>query len=410
MNDQSSETNLPLQVQRHERVSRIEAALKQENLAAVICSHQLNVLMLTGYWPVIGTAVAIVTAEPRVILLVPKDEEELAKAGWADEIHTFQPASLQTLENAPDALSATLKKVLPSLGQQHQRIGYEAGSVHLPVSYVSLYAYGNRLPAVWQDTLPSVRMVPGDDLLQALRMRLTHWELERLRCACSIAMEAYEEGAAKLRSGISECEAVLPFYQALLANAQRHGVKRADGFLYCMSGPNSAQAYAAYQRTRDRQLQHGDLVLVHCNSYVDGYWTDLTRTYILGEADAKVRHLYACITEARQAAFAVISPGVKAADVDRAARDVIVKCGYGDAFKHATGHGVGFSAIDHAERPRIHPCSTDILEPGMVFNVEPGIYLENYGGIRDCNLVAVTDNGYGLLSPFQLDGDMQCHL
>jgi Xaa-Pro aminopeptidase len=84
---------------------------------------------------------------------------------------------------------------------------------------------------------------------------------------------------------------------------------------------------------------------------------------------------------------------------------VLAKSGYGGAFKHATGHGVGFGAIDHAERPCIHPRSTDVLESGMVFNIEPGVYLDGYGGVRDCNMVLVTDTACELLSPFHMTVD-----
>ncbi|HJT79488.1 MAG TPA: M24 family metallopeptidase, partial [Gemmataceae bacterium] len=88
-------------------------------------------------------------------------------------------------------------------------------------------------------------------------------------------------------------------------------------------------------------------------------------------------------------------------DVDGAARGVLRQRGYGDLFKHGTGHGVGFAAINHNARPRIHPASDDVLEAGMVFNVEPAVYVEGYGGIRHCDVVAATDTGAEVLTPFQ---------
>jgi Xaa-Pro aminopeptidase len=105
---------------------------------------------------------------------------------------------------------------------------------------------------------------------------------------------------------------------------------------------------------------------------------------------------------ARAAALSAIRPGATGAEVDRAARSVLAERGYGPEFKHPTGHGVGFAAIDHNARPRLHPKSPDVLEPGMVFNVEPGLYFED-GGMRHCDMVAVTDNGAELLTPFLCD-------
>ncbi len=106
--------------------------------------------------------------------------------------------------------------------------------------------------------------------------------------------------------------------------------------------------------------------------------------------------------EARAVALSAIAPGARAADVDRAARDVFRRYGLGESFKHSTGHGVGFAAISANARPRLHPRSPDILEQGMVFNVEPALYRSGYGGMRHCDMVAVTNRGVDLLTPFQV--------
>jgi Xaa-Pro aminopeptidase len=168
-----------------------------------------------------------------------------------------------------------------------------------------------------------------------------------------------------------------------------------------MSGPNSAEASAAYQLSRARELTDGDFALVHCNSYADGYWTDITRTFSVGEPDGRKREMYDAVFAARRAAFDSIRAGVKASDVDRAAREVLTQSGFGKQFKHGLGHGVGFAAINHNAAPRLHPESDDVLEAGMVFNVEPGIYLDGYGGLRHCDMVAVTEDGMEVLTPFQ---------
>jgi Xaa-Pro aminopeptidase/Xaa-Pro dipeptidase len=133
---------------------------------------------------------------------------------------------------------------------------------------------------------------------------------------------------------------------------------------------------------------------------VGGYWTDITRTYVMGEHTDRHQEMFRAVLEARDAALAAIRPGVKASAVDAAAREVIEKHGFRDRFKHQTGHGVGFGAIDPHALPRIHPKSDDVLETGMVFNIEPAIYREGFGGVRQCEMVAVTDSGAELLTPF----------
>jgi Xaa-Pro aminopeptidase len=170
-----------------------------------------------------------------------------------------------------------------------------------------------------------------------------------------------------------------------------------------MSGANAATAYGAYARSTFKRLDEGELVLIHCNSFVDGYWTDITRTYCLGEPDAHRRAMYEAVFAARDAALDAICVGARAADVDAAARGELRTRGFGDAFKHPTGHGVGFAAIDHGARPMLHPRSTHVLERGMVFNVEPGIYLDGEAGLRHCDVIALEDDGPRVLTPFHDD-------
>ncbi len=200
--------------------------------------------------------------------------------------------------------------------------------------------------------------------------------------------------------GLSETEVALRFRDCLTGETGTQGIQRADGFVFCMSEKNSAEACGAYARSRAKIIAPCEFILIHCNSYVDGYWTDITRTYFLGRPDSRQLSIYDAILQARQATLKSIRPGVKAADVDRAARQALKTKGFEKEFRHSTGHGVGFDAIDANARPRLHPKSEDILQPGMVFNVEPAIYIEGYGGVRHCDMVAVSATGAQLLTPF----------
>jgi Xaa-Pro dipeptidase len=145
-------------------------------------------------------------------------------------------------------------------------------------------------------------------------------------------------------------------------------------------------------------LQVCDLALIHVNSTVNGYWTDVTRTYSVEIPTSEGKRVLTAIQVARSAALDKIRPGVLARDVDHAARKVLEEGGSGKAFRHPLGHGVGFSAFDHSAKPCLSPYSKDVLEPGMIFNVEPGIYLENRLGARHCDMVEVTSDGYRVLT------------
>jgi Xaa-Pro aminopeptidase len=262
------------------------------------------------------------------------------------------------------------------------------------------------LPTVIRNAAPGITIIPADDIMDRLRSTLTLVELEKLRKSCRAAQSAFESACEHIQEFAPEIEIANKFRGPLSVRpiTRSDGV-RADGYVYVMSGPNSARAYAAYARSQSRNIVRGDLILVHCNSHVDGFWTDITRTYSLGEPSPEWKQAREAIFAAREAALSKIVPGVKASAIDFAARAELTARGYGPNFKHSTGHGVGFAAFDPNTMPRIHPASPDILREGMAFNIEPGIYIDGLGGMRHCDIVAVTSNGYELLTPFQTTPD-----
>lgn len=387
----------------HERIKKLSSAISGNGLEAIVGSLPKNVLLLSGYWPVTGTSVAIALADGSVHLIVPEDEEELARTCGAN-LHTYKPASLDNLTTAAEAVREPLESLRPKLGEA--RIAMESGEDSEPASYAAMHLFQNSLAESLKSVFPNSHFIAGGDLLKKLRATKTEAETGRLRTACHLAQFGFEGGAALLREGLPEIMAAQLFRDRIKrARIDCSEVQREEDFLWVMSGVNSAKAHGAYARSRTKKIENGDLILVHCNSTVDGYWTDITRTYSLGKPDDKRRRMYDAIFEARSAAFEAIAPGRKAADVDHAARGVLERHGFGKEFKHSTGHGTGFGAISPDALPRLHPKSPDVLETGMVFNVEPAIYFEGFGGIRHCDMVAVTENGYELLTPFQTGRD-----
>jgi Xaa-Pro aminopeptidase len=385
-----------------ERIIRVQGALQEAGLDALVCTLPANVLLLSGYWPVVGTAVAAATRDGRIALMVPEDERDLAERGWATDVRTFQPGSLARLIMPAEAVREPLARLLRDLGVAGGRIAYEAGDAFEPSTYAAMYLFGAAGANILTTAAPSATLVSGAVPLSRLHAVMTTEEVGRVRLACAIAAGAFAEGARAIRPGRRE-SAVAAEYQTLLSThaLNREDVGRGGAFPYCMSGPNAALAGAAYARTRARELGVGDLVLVHCNSYIDGYWTDITRTYCLGEPDERQRAMYAAVFEARTAALAAIRPGARGSDVDRAARDVLTSQGFGRQFTHGLGHNVGFSAISTEFPPRLHPASGDRLEVGMTFNVEPAIYIEGYGGMRHCDVVTLGAGGAEVLTAFQ---------
>ncbi len=386
-----------------ERFERNRQILMEEGLDALICSLPINVLLLSGYWSVMGTSLAIFTKDGKLTLLVPEDELHLAEKGWADEIKTFAAGSLNELRSISEVIKKPLKKVTGKLGiRKGSRIGIEDAALSEPATYAAMNIFGTSFRDLVEEAAVGAELADASNLLTQLCSVLTKTEIGRVKTACAIAARAFESGAETIGAGLSETEVAAEFRHDLSVLGKNfNSVNRAGGFTFCMSGENSYEAFAAFQRSRRRRLSSGDLALVHCNSYADGFWTDISRTFCLGEPSKQQQKMYEAVFAARDESVKAIHPGVRASEVDRAARDVLTQKGFGKKFKHGLGHGVGFHAIDHNAQPRLHPVSPDVLETGMVFNVEPAIYIEDFGGIRQCEMVAVTENGAEILTPFQ---------
>jgi Xaa-Pro aminopeptidase len=153
------------------------------------------------------------------------------------------------------------------------------------------------------------------------------------------------------------------------------------------SGPNGANPHHG---AGDREIAPGDLVVLDFGGALDGYGSDITRTVAVGEPTARAREVYEVVRAAQQAGVEAVAPGVPCEEVDRAARAVIEAAGYGELFFHRTGHGIG---VTGHEPPYIVAGETAPLEPGMVFSVEPGIYVPGELGVRIEDIVAVTEDG-----------------
>ncbi len=382
---------------RHDVIRR---ALEQTNWDLLACSMPSNVLLLSGYWPAAGYSVAVASREGQIILIVPEDEDELAEHSWADEIATYCPVPLDQVLTAEEPVFGTFAKMKKKLGFMGDRIGFEQAEAFEPAGYAPNLFRGSAARLL-RRIFPSAALVPADELLAQIRSIKTAAEIEHIRAACVIAEQAFLHGSHLLRAGLTEAQIAAVFRGPLSSClAEYKHINRCDGFTYCMSGPNAAQAYGPYSRSRSRKIELGDLVIVRCHSYADGYWADTTRTYHVGPIEQRKQQMFDAVFAARDAVLAGIRPGVRGAELDRIARRLFESHGFGAAFRHPTGHGAGFGALDYTARPRLHPKSDDVLEAGMIVKIEPGVYLEECGGVRKSDMVAVTENGAEVLTPF----------
>lgn len=382
------------------RQAQTLAAIANSKHDALLCSSATEVLLLTGYWPVMSASVAIFSAAGQVQILLPEDEVDLAQKTSSATLVPYKPAGLHTLESPIELLRDPLHGVLKSMGLEKAAIGLQLHQGVQPSSYAVANEFRTSLPALLGKLFPAASFTSCDELLETMKAVKTARELDILRISSKIASAGFAKAATCIQTGMREAEVSALVQSAFEQAPEAEALQRSYGYYFCMSGPNSAKAAAAYARTRQRVIEQGDLVMIHANSCADGYWTDITRTYTAGEPSARQHDIRCALNEARTAGLRAIRPGVTGAEVDHAVRTMMDAHGLGKAFKHAAGHGVGFAAANPNGRPRIHPKSLDVLESGMTFNLEPAAYFDGYGGMRHCDVVAVTADGVEVITKF----------
>jgi Xaa-Pro dipeptidase len=235
-----------------------------------------------------------------------------------------------------------------------------------------------------QSSLPYSTFDDADALFAELRMYKDEIEFNFLQEAVDMAQDAMRLLLQEIKVGMTEKEIA----SMLVQNSFKLGSEAELPFSPIVaSGPNSANPHAT---PTDRKIQHGDLLLIDWGVNVNGYFSDLTRTFSIGDPSPQQTEIYNIVHEANQAAHAAVKPGIIAGEVDKAARDVIEQAGYGEYFITRTGHGLGMQVH---EPPYIRPDNEIILKPGMVFTIEPGIYLPDQEGVRIEDDVIVTEDG-----------------
>jgi len=236
------------------------------------------------------------------------------------------------------------------------------------------------------DALPRARRTFTDETVSYLRARKDGDEYDALKASALLNDRAMQAGFDALRPGITEreiAEAIRAFYKANGAVPMFTSV--------CFSGNGAFP----HHHTGETQLKSGDAVLIDIGARYMGYPSDMTRVGHVGAAPEKFTEIHAIVDAAVNAALDAAKPGVPARDVDKAARDVIAQAGYGDRFLHRTGHGLG---LDIHEPPYITGTSEVVLQEGMVFSIEPGIYLPDHFGIRLEEIVILRADGAEVLS------------
>lgn len=278
-------------------------------------------------------------------------------------------------------------------------VGEAAEALGLLSAHIGVEPLGMRFQeaSLIQEALPQGQLVEAGEVTVALRIRKDPREVEVMRRAVQAAEAAIQATIPKIAPGQTEQQIAGELTVQLL----RAGSESELPFSPIVaSGPNSALPHAG---ASDRRLQEGDLLLIDWGARIEGYCSDLTRMFALGDVDQELIHIHGVVKQANEAARQAVVAASSAGEVDRAARRVIEEAGYGDQFLHRTGHGIGLEAH---EAPYIRGDNDEPLGEGMAFTIEPGVYLEGRGGVRIEDNVVVTGSGVETLSSRSRDLDI----
>lgn len=355
------------------RLQRVREAMDEQNYDVLIVTDAANVDWVTGIGQLHDEE------RPHALIITPA-------------------AATVVTDSRYDEIASQL------LNSQHWRVIRHGGSLidsvvseleDASVARIALedsMSYGDYV--AWVDKLSSYEVCPARHVLEHLRWTKDAVEIEAIRRAQDITDRAFSHMVEYIEVGMSERQIAFELEFEL----RRQGAETLAFPSIVAGGPNGSLPHA---HPGERIVAEGEFVTLDFGAQYGGYCADMTRTVCVGTPSSEMSQVYETVLAAQLAAINAIGPGVVASDVDKAARQVIEDAGYGQYFGHGTGHGVGLAIH---EGPNAGPRSTDVLEPGHVITVEPGIYLPGKLGVRIEDLVVVTSDGFDNLtkSPKQL--------
>lgn len=353
------------------RPAATEHAARRGVIAALLAEHHLDALLVTAlpnvrYLAGFTGSNAMLLVFPDRALLFTDPRYAIQAAGEVD-----CPVKVSKGPIVADLAAALARRRVRRLGFERSRISFDlfdALRSHLPLK-------------------SSLEPVAG--WIERLRMRKSEREIALIRQSVETNSRAFDLAIRHLRAGMTENDLAAEIEYRM----RRLGAEKPAFDTIVAAGARSALPHASPTAVR---IKARDLVLVDMGAMQEGYASDMTRMLYFGTPGLKARRLYHAVEEAQLAALAAVRAGVQAGAVDKAARRVLRTAGFERAFVHSTGHGLG---LEIHEAPRLGKRESLVLEPGMTITIEPGAYLEGFGGVRIEDTVVVTANGCDVLTP-----------
>jgi Xaa-Pro aminopeptidase len=342
------------------RLDRLRDRFGELGVDALLVTRLPNIRYLTGF-----------TGSAALLLVLPTSATFVTDGRYGEQSRTQLGDAGVDAQIEVRITAAEQREVLARAAAGAHRIGLEDNGV--------TWAQQRELASAFAP----IELVPAGAVVEELRRVKDDGEVDRIAAACAIADDAFVSLLPRLADGPTERE----FALALEFAMRERGATHMSFDPIIAAGPNGAMPHS---RPSDRRIEPGELVVCDFGCIVDGYCSDMTRTVSVGDPGPDARRLYDLVLASQQAGRDAVASGVGCVDVDRVCRDVISDAGYGEAFSHGTGHGVG---LEIHEAPRVAASAAGTLLVGDVVTVEPGVYLPGVGGVRIEDTVVVTATG-----------------
>ncbi len=349
------------------RLAKLRQMLSEYSLDAMLVTNATNRRYLSGFTGSAGALLITSTAQ-----LITTDFRYYEQV--AEQAGDFTLLKIETGQKFTDVLPELIKKGAA------RRIGFESDSVS--------YAQFQTWRSVVEKAEVDVEWMMGRGAVESIRMVKDEAEIEAIKAAIALSDAAVEHIREWIEPGMSEKEVAWELEVFMRTN----GAEKTAFDIITAGGTNGAKPHA---QPSARLIQEGEPIVMDLGACLNGYHSDLTRSIYLGEPDDKFREIYDIVLRAQLAAEDAARLGMTGKELDAVARQIIEDAGYGDYYGHGLGHGVG---LQIHEKPTCSKRSKDVLEPGMVFTIEPGIYIPEWGGIRIEDIVVMREDGAEVLS------------
>lgn len=340
---------------------RVQDRMRELGVPAMLVSDISNIQWLSGFTG--SSAIVVLTTDQAVFITDSRYALQVGSEVRELEVVTFA---------SPRRQIEVARETMQRLGVTE--IGFEPSITHATWTD-------------WQTQFEGVTLVPQKDLLPPLRMIKTPDEIAKLEAACGLADACFQHVLRMVQPGVAEYDLGLEieFY------IRRQGAKLAFDVI-AVSGPNSAKPHG---KPTERKLEIGDFVTFDFGAGLDGYNSDLTRTVVVGKASNRHRMIYERVLESQVAAIEALKPGAKGRDVDSLVRQILDKDNLSQYFGHGLGHGLGRAVHDYGG---LNQTTEQPIEEGQVWTVEPGVYIDGFGGVRIEDDVVIESGGARVLT------------